>query len=64
MQATNDTVRVNNDGDSRTFAGTLNGSGSGGVHGAGTETASFERTVGPAPRYGGRRLVPRSGRSK
>ena len=63
-QATNYTVRVNNGGDSRTFTGTLTGSGNGGGHGAGTEIASFERTVGPAPRYGGRRLVPPSGRSK
>lgn len=69
-QETNYTVRVNNGGDSRTFRGTLTGS-----RGGRMEITSFERTVGPAPsrlippsgpapRYGGSRLIPPSRRSK
>ena len=64
LPETNYTVRVTNGGESRTFAGTFTGPGNRGGRGDGREIVSFERSVGPAPRYDRRRLLAPSRRSK
>ena len=53
VAATNYTVRINSDGSTRTFSGTLTGDGERGGLGAGMEIATFTRTSGPVPRETG-----------
>ena len=53
VSATNYTVRINSNGSTQTFSGTLTGDGERGGLGAGMEIATFTRTSGPEPRETG-----------